>query len=148
MTPLNMPLCHVDYFELFELKAVKNEQTQNHLSFPFTALKNLERENDSEKETYYQRECLSEWPICIVGQTSSCWTSDLLIVLWITLFPFEVWGPIPFLSSEWHISFNCPTYPWASFSYKTPLHTQLVIKFGFLLLLFYVNLINSPTKRT
>lgn len=60
MTPPNMPLCHVDYFELFELKTLKNEQTQNHLSFPLTALKNLDRETDSEKETYYQREFLSE----------------------------------------------------------------------------------------
>lgn len=57
MTPPNMPLWHVDYFEL---KALKNEQTQNHLSFPFTALKNLERGTDSEKETYYQRGFLSE----------------------------------------------------------------------------------------
>ena len=57
MTPPNMPLWHVDYFEL---KALKNKQTQNHLSFPLTALKNLERGTDSEKETYYQREFLSE----------------------------------------------------------------------------------------
>lgn len=46
MTPPNMPLWHVDYFEL---KALKNKQTQNHLSFPLTALKNLERGTDSEK---------------------------------------------------------------------------------------------------
>lgn len=57
MTAPNMPLWHVDYFEL---KALKNKQTQNHLSFPLTALKNLERGTDSEKETYYQREFLSE----------------------------------------------------------------------------------------
>lgn len=57
MTPPNMPLWHVDYFEP---KALKNKQTQNHLSFPLTALKNLERGTDSEKETYYQREFLSE----------------------------------------------------------------------------------------
>ena len=57
MTPPNMPLWHVDYFEL---KALKNKQTQNHLSFPLIALKNLERGTDSKKETYYQREFLSE----------------------------------------------------------------------------------------
>lgn len=56
--------------------------------------------------------------------------------------PLKRWAPTPFLSSGWHISFNCLTCPWVSFFWGPCMY---LIKISSVNLL-YVNLIIRPAE--
>ena len=125
----NVPLWNVNYFKL---KSINPEDSGNTFTSPLTKWKNLDREHVLKKKR--KKKLLSEitfliWKtyLYMARQTPSYQTSALLI-LWITLLPFEAQTPIPFIKSGWHIS---PSYFQGSYTYK--------FWFVFLLRMVYVN---------
>ena len=66
----------------------------------------------------------------MAAQTSNYQTSVLLIVLWMTLLPFEVPGALLFLSSKCHTSLNCPMCPWVLYFYGILVHIKLNLLFS------------------
>lgn len=110
-TPLqNVPLQHVDYFEL---KIIKTQQTQENF---YLSINGLMRDSFIER-TITRDNVLSVW------QHKHLVTKQLPILgIWSCELPSNPWkpqAPILFLSSEWDIGHHCSTCPGVSYCYGT-----------------------------
>lgn len=121
-------LCHFN-MSIFELKHLK--LTKEKIISPLDVPNNLDRQicvwkgmyvcicvcgGEREKESPITRDnFFIERFSSTTKQTSNYETSVLSVSQWITLLSFEVLAPYPvFLTSKWHICFNCPICSWIS----------------------------------
>lgn len=122
--------CHSGMLSLLSWRQSRPRRLRKSFYLPLHCLKEFGEGEISGSRT----DNLSEWPMCMAGQTPNCQTS--YFVLGMTLLPFEISGPVPFLSLGWHRRVNCSTYSWVSCFWG--IHTY-IIKFIFFLLLYFIS---------
>lgn len=106
--------CHFGMWIILRWRQSRLSRVRITFASPLTTLKNLDRGPVPEKElsSKVMMIALFERPIC----------KHLLFLSSCQLLS----SPIPFLSSGWHRNLNCPTCPWISYFYGTPIHRNFV----------------------
>ena len=116
----NVPIWHVDYFEL---KAIKTKQIQDKLFFISLKLPKRiwigtwPKKRTITEITFFYLNDLSVW------QEKHLFTKHLVLLSCESPFsPFKPLFPIPFLSSRWNINLNWPALLRSHCSFPSPIH--------------------------